>query len=81
MRTCRTRPKIFGTLAILTFGIFHQAIHQFQNIVLTIDIFEGVIPHRLLEIDGIENFYLISTTLEHLTTFFHHGAFRVSDNI
>ena len=76
MRTCRTRPKILAALAVLAFGIFHNAIYQFQNIIFAVDIFEGVIPHGLLKIDSIEYFYLISTTLEHLTTFLDHGAFR-----
>ena len=57
--------------------IFHNAIYQLQNIIFAVDIFEGVIPHGLLKIDSIEYFYLISTTLEHLTTFLDYGAFSL----
>ena len=40
-------------------------------------VLERVISHRLLKVDGIEYFYLISTPLEHLTAFLDHCTFRV----
>ena len=56
--------------------VFHNAVDQLQNVIFAVDIAERVVSHRLLKIDGIEYFNLISTTLEHFTTFLDHGAFR-----
>lgn len=57
--------------------VFHDAVDQLQNVVLAVDIAERVVSHRLLKIDGIEYFNLISTTLEHFTTFLDHGTFSL----
>ena len=77
MRTCRTRPEILPAFAVLALGVFHDAIYQLQNVIFAVDVLERVISHRLLKVDGIEYFYLISTPLKHFTTFFDHCAFRV----
>ena len=75
MRTCRTRPKIFAALAVLTLGILHDAVDQLQNVILTVDIAEWVVLHGLLEINRIEYFYLIPAALEHLATFENDRTF------
>ena len=81
MRTCRTRPEVLTAFAVLALGIFHDTVDQLQNVVFTVDIAERIVSHCLLKVDGIEYFYLISTHLEHFTTFFHNCTFRVCDNI
>ena len=40
-------------------------------------VLEGIVPHRLLKVDGIEYFYLIPTTLEHFTTFLDYCTFSL----
>ena len=72
------RPEIFGTFAVLAFGVLHDAVHQLQNVVFTADIFEGVVAHGLLEVDGVEYLDLISAALQHIATFFQDGAFSLN---
>ena len=43
--------------------VFHDAVHQLQNVVLAADIFEGVVAHGLFEIDGVQYFDLIPAPL------------------
>lgn len=50
--------------------ILHDAVYQLQNVVFTSDIFEGVIAHGLLKVDGVEDLDLIPAALQHLSTFF-----------
>ena len=75
MRTCRTRPKIFTALAVLALGVLHDAVYQFQNVVLAVDIAEWVVLHGLLKINRIEYFYLIPSALKHFPTFQNDRAF------
>lgn len=57
--------------------IFHDTVDQLQNVVFTVDIAERIVSHCLLKVDSIEYFYLISTHLEHFTTFFHNCTFSL----
>ena len=57
--------------------VFHNAIYQLQNVIFAVDIAERIVPHRLLKIDSIKDFYNISAPLEHLAAFLDHCAFRV----
>ncbi len=57
--------------------VLHNAVDQLQNVIFAVDIAEWVVLHGLFEVNRIEYFYLISTTLEHLTTFLDHGAFSL----
>ena len=43
--------------------VFHDAVHQLQNVVLTADIFEGVVAHGLFEIDSVQYLDLIPAPL------------------
>ena len=43
-----------AALAVLL-GVRHQGRHQLQNVLFVMDIGEGVVVHRLLEVDGVEN--------------------------
>ena len=36
-------------------GVRHQGRHQLQNVLFVMDIGEGVVVHRLLKVDGVEN--------------------------
>ena len=36
-------------------GVGHQRCHQLQNVFFAVDIGEGVVVHRLFEVDGVQN--------------------------
>ena len=50
----RLRPEFVGGLSV-TFGVGNQGGGQLQNILLAVNIREGIIMHRLSEVDRIEN--------------------------
>ena len=76
MRTCRTVPEIFPAFTVLSFGVLHDAADQFQDVVLTADVAEGVISHGFPEIDGVQDFNLIPAPLQHLSAFQNHSPLR-----
>ena len=47
-------PELVPAFA-LALCVHHQGRHQLQDVLLRVDIGEGVIVHRLLEVDGVEN--------------------------
>lgn len=56
-------------------GVGHQGRDQFQNVLFAVDIGEGVIVHGLFEVDGVQDFQLVTVfqkcvpALDHDTTF------------
>ena len=57
-------------------GVGHQGRNQFQNVLFAVDIGEGVIVHRLFEVNGIQDFQLV-TVLQHcVATFKNDSSFR-----
>ena len=55
-------PELVPALA-LALRVHHQRCHQLQDVLLRVDIGEGVVVHRLLEVDGIE--YLDAVFVPH----------------
>ena len=60
------------------FGVGHQGCDQFENVLFAVDIGEGVIVHGLFEVDGVQDFQLVTVfqkcvpALDHDTTFGLH---------
>ncbi len=77
LRTSRTTPEVLGSLFSLSLGICHDGIHQLQDVLLRMDIVEGVIPKTLFEVDGIQDLQLITVIHQHLSTFNDQGSLRV----
>ena len=56
-------------------SVGHQGRDQFQNVLFAVDIGEGVIVHGLFEVDGVQDFQLVTVfqkcvpALDHDTTF------------
>ena len=73
-------PEIIPGLA-LALGVGDQRCHQLQDVLFAMDIAEGVIVHRLLEVDGIEHFYLVSIGCKQFSNFIYHCTFWISNNI
>ena len=59
----------------------HEGCHQLQNILFRVDIVEGVVVHRLLEIDGVEYFYAIIFLQKCVSDFKNRSTFRVCQNV
>ena len=62
-------------------GVGHQGRDQFQNILFAVDIGEGVVVHRLFEVDGVQNPDLVAVLQHRVATFKHDSSFRVSNHI
>ena len=43
----------------ITLGVGDQRCHQLQDVLFAMDIAEGVIVHRLLEVDGVQHLDLV----------------------
>ena len=60
-------PKRIGPFS-LTAGVCHKGRNQFQDVLLAVNIVEGVVMHRLLEVDGIEDFDAVAFLQKTLPT-------------
>ena len=74
-------PEIFTGLLPFPFGIYHNGIHQLQNIFFWMDIMEWVIVHTLEKIDCIQYFHFISMPHQHLSALNDDCSFRVRNYI
>ena len=74
-------PEILGRFFTLPLGVGNDGVDQFENILLTADIVEGVIVHGFTEVDGIQDFYHIPLIDQHFPALDDDGAFRVRDHI
>ena len=62
-------------------GVGHQGRDQLQNVLFAVDIGEGIVVHRLFEVDGVQNPDLV-TVLQHcVATFKNDSSFRIGDDI
>ena len=80
--TARSLPssRIRHRLAV-PFGVGNEGCGQLQNILFAVNIREGIIMHRLSEIDSIENPDTVSVLQKGLAAVDYDIAFRVSDHI
>ena len=62
-------------------GVGHQGCDQFQNVLFAVDIGEGVIVHGLFEVDGVQDFQLVTVFQKCVPALDHDTTFRVSDHI
>ena len=62
-------------------GVDHQGRDQFQNVLFAVDIGEGVVVHRLFEVDGVQNPDLVAVFQHCVATFKQDRTFGVSDHI
>ena len=76
----RLRPEFVTGLAV-PFGVGNEGCGQLQNILFAVNIREGIIMHRLSEIDSIENPDTVSVLQKGLAAVDYDIAFRVSDHI
>ena len=74
------RPEFVTGLAV-PFGVGNEGCGQLQNILFAVNIREGIIMHRLSEIDSIENPDTVSVLQKGLAAVDYDIAFRVSDHI
>ena len=65
----------------LALGVGHQGRDQFQNVLFAVDIGEGVVVHRLFEVDGVQDFQLVTVFQKCVPALDHDTTFRVSDHI
>ena len=79
-RTCRTRPEFVTGLAV-PFSVGNEGCGQLQNILFAVNIREGIIMHRLSEIDSIENPDAVSVLQKGLAAVDYDITFRVSDHV
>ena len=75
------RPEILTGLLPFPFGVYHDSIHQFQNIFFRMDIVERVIVHTLGKIDRIQYFHFISMPYQHLSALNDDRSLGVRDHI
>lgn len=67
----RLDPEIVPGLA-LAFGISNESRDQLQDVLFRVDVGEGVVVHRLLKVDGIQNLDVVRF-IDHLAVFTLHG--------
>ena len=79
-KTLAFLPERIATAAF-TLRVGHQGRDQFQNVLLAVDVAERVVVHRLFEVDGVQNFYLVAILQHGLPTFENYRSLRVSDHI
>ena len=72
----RLLPERIPAVA-LTLGICHQCGHEFQDVLLIVDIGERIVVHRLVEIDRIKNPNFIPVHLQGVGGFTDDTAFRI----
>ena len=80
LRTSRTRPEFVTGLAV-SLGVGNERCGQLQNILFAVNIREGIIMHRLSEIDGVKDPDAVSILQKGLAAVDYDIAFRVSDHI
>ncbi len=69
-------PEIIPGLAI-ALGVGYQGGYQLQDVLLAVDVSEGVVAHGFLEVDGVEDADAITKMLQHPAALHHHAPFRV----
>ena len=62
-------------------GVGHEGRDQLQDVLFRVDIVEGVVMHRLFEVDGVEDFDAVALLQKGVADFQNRGAFRVCENI
>ena len=72
-------PKIVAGFAV-SLGVADQGVDQFQNVLLAVDIGEGVIVHTFGKVDGIEYLDAVVVLLQQSAALDHDAAFRVGDD-
>ncbi len=83
MQICdkRSEQKSFAFLpewiaaAAFTFRVGHKGRDQLENILFAVDVAERIVVHRLLEVDGVQDFHLIAVFQHGLPTFKHDCTF------
>ena len=73
-------PKWIAT-GPFALGVGHQGRDQFQNVLFAVDIGEGVVVHRLFEVDGVQDFQLVTVLQEGVPALDHDTAFRIGYDI
>ena len=77
----RLGPELIPGLAV-SLGVGDQRCHELQDILLTVDIGEGIVVHAFAEVDGVEHLNLIlSDGLKGIAAFHQDTAFRIRYNI
>ena len=79
-KTLAFLPKWIAT-GPFALGVGHQGRDQFQNVLFAVDIGEGVIVHGLFEVDGVQDFQLVTVFQKCVPALDHDTTFRVSDHI
>jgi len=64
-----------------TLGVGHQGRNKFQNVLFAVDIGEGVIVHGLFEVDGVQDFQLVTVFQKCVPALDHDTTFRIGDDI
>ena len=57
-------------------GVGDQGCHQLQNVFFRVDIAEGVVVHRLLEVDGVQDFDAVIVPEQRHSALGHDTALR-----
>ena len=76
----RLRPEFITGLAV-SLGVGNERCGQLQNILFAVNIREGIIMHRLSEIDGVKDPDTVSVLQKGLAAVDYDIAFRVSDHV
>ena len=74
------RPELVTGFAV-ALGVGDQGGHQLQNVLLTMNIGEGVIVHGLLEVDGVEDLDVIAALQQSVSALDDDAALGIGDNI
>ena len=66
---------------VLALGVGDQRSDELQDVLLRMDVGEGIVVHGLFEIDGVEHLDAVAVSLEQLSAFDEHLPLRVGDHI
>ena len=73
-------PKLITRFSV-SFRVGDEGRNQLQNILFAVNVGEGVIVHRLLEVDSVEDFDFIVVAFKQLANLADNRAFRVGYDI
>ena len=77
----RFDPEILAGLLAIPLCIGDDGIDQFQNILLTADVMERIVPHGFFEVDGVQDFNFIPGIREHFSALDNNCAFGIGQDI
>ena len=73
-------PEIVPAFA-LTFGVGDEAAYELEDVLLAVNVGEGVVMMGLAEVDGVKNLDAVALPLQKPCALYHHASLGVGHDI